>query len=142
MSIYSDRILKLADFIEPLSAKEFSFKHLVTRFDEVNQCGTNCCALGWMPAVFPQDWEWTKGSVGARINTCLLFEPTPFRDAQEYLGLSDAEVDEAFVPWGQSDVCRDDEDDPRKANYCSEWAAGTDVAENLRRIAAIVKERK
>lgn len=45
----TDRLLKLADFLDKLPRKKFDFSIVM------NKCGTCGCACGWIPTVFPEE---------------------------------------------------------------------------------------
>jgi len=53
-----NRLQKLHDFLVQLPPKKFAIKEWVTRFNQKNECGTVCCAIGWMPTVDKRNWEW------------------------------------------------------------------------------------
>lgn len=59
-----DRIEKLADFLYDLTSERFKISDWVASWrveDDGRTCGTVCCAIGWCPEVFPEDWEWRGG---------------------------------------------------------------------------------
>jgi hypothetical protein len=45
-----EKLLKLCDFLDTLPPEKFNY----------DKCGTVCCAVGWLPKLFPDDWEWLK----------------------------------------------------------------------------------
>lgn len=57
----SEKLIKLADFLETLPDEKFDFGTYIRETD----CGTVGCAAGWIPAAFPDDEEaqrcWTRG---------------------------------------------------------------------------------
>ena len=46
----------MADFLDKLPKKKFNFRRVVTQYED--GCGTVCCAIGWLPKVFPRKWGW------------------------------------------------------------------------------------
>lgn len=53
------RLRKLIAFLRALPRKNFNFRRIVTRAKANGHvCGTVCCAVGWMPAVFPRFAKW------------------------------------------------------------------------------------
>lgn len=80
MSIGDVRLLKLADFLDTLEPEKFNINSFVATMDR--GCGSVCCALGWCPKVFPDDWVWVDGLDGARLKHSRKFGP--FIDSQEF----------------------------------------------------------
>lgn len=56
--INKTKLLKLIDFLKNLPEEKFYFGSVVDSFDKENNCGTVCCAIGWLPAIFPDEIEW------------------------------------------------------------------------------------
>jgi hypothetical protein len=52
-----ERLHKLAAFLDTLDNKDFDYSTYVSELDD--GCGTVCCAVGWLPKLFPEDWRWT-----------------------------------------------------------------------------------
>lgn len=53
------RLRKLIAFLRQLPRRKFDFAEIVTKGKHNGHtCGTVCCALGWMPAVFPKVIKW------------------------------------------------------------------------------------
>ena len=52
----TQRLLILAEFLDKLKPEQFNFRWLVDAIE--NQCGTVCCAAGWLPVAFPDDFVW------------------------------------------------------------------------------------
>lgn len=50
---------KLIAFLRELPPESFYFGNIVDKKDEKG-CGTVCCAVGWMPMVFPDKVKWTQ----------------------------------------------------------------------------------
>ena len=62
--IHKRRFLKLASFLEKLRKNKFYYGTLVNKWDNKMECGSVCCAIGWLPAVFPSLWSWANGTLG------------------------------------------------------------------------------
>ena len=54
-----EKLRQLIEFIRELPDEKFDFSRIVKEVDE-HQCGTVCCAAGWLPKAFPQDWTYSK----------------------------------------------------------------------------------
>ncbi len=62
------RLNELADFLADLPREKFDYASVVQTpaaqkvptcgVEALANCGTTCCAMGWMPAIWPQDWRW------------------------------------------------------------------------------------
>lgn len=55
-------VQKLADGLRTLKPKQFNYHDFITKYNE--DCGTVCCAYGWMPKFVPEAgvrWEWCNG---------------------------------------------------------------------------------
>lgn len=51
---------KLAAGLKTLKEEQFEYIDFVSEFDKENECGTVCCAWGWMPRFVPESgllWE-------------------------------------------------------------------------------------
>ena len=97
--MYYDRLLTLAKFLNTLQPKQFNFQSWVTEFDSNINCGTVCCAVGWMPKVFPHDVKWsvvTQRSITLR-NHQHLNNPTSINTAAEFFGLGVPAVSHLFL---------------------------------------------
>ena len=72
------RLLKLARFLEKLPTSVFDLSYIVngqcdqlqmlvdTKFKDkkvIHKCKSMACAVGWMPAVFPELCMWSNGTV-------------------------------------------------------------------------------
>lgn len=63
-AVHKTRLLKLADFLEKLPRKKFNFNAVVLGDDRPNKtlsCGSQACAIGWCPVVFPRLSEYYNG---------------------------------------------------------------------------------
>jgi hypothetical protein len=81
-----DRLTSLADFMDRINKSHFNLESwvdtperedqdnyekkrlkILSDLERISQtpelpgtCGTTACAIGWCPAVFPDEWEWIK----------------------------------------------------------------------------------
>lgn len=69
--IGNKRLLKVATFLRTLKPKQFYFGKFVHSFDVKKECGTVCCAYGWLPKIFPRSWEWRNNSI-ATFTECYM----------------------------------------------------------------------
>lgn len=148
MSIYSERLNKLADFVEPLPAEKFDFTRYVAESD--GECGTVCCAIGWCPAVFPGEWEWTGDMESIALSGGPVRAYSVMADAMRFFSLTYEEVSQAFVPFATSNIVvglliekelKEQTANAEDFGYCRRNATGKQVAKNLRRVATIVEAR-
>lgn len=151
-----ERLGKLCCFLDSLDPSAFAFESIVASFDEVDGCGTVCCAVGWCPVVFPEDWMW-RTSDTVRLRDLRFTDLKALGAAAEYFGLTPDEVDMAFVPWDHSDAfdyilsgydfdpdreaadkretgARKDRRMAAEYGYCIEAAGPREVAANIRRV--------
>lgn len=59
--VHKKRLLKLADFLDKLPRKKFNFTEVVSGKETPNKtltCGSQACAIGWCPVVFPRLTEY------------------------------------------------------------------------------------
>lgn len=63
--VHKDRCAKLIAFLKELPPEKFDMENYVT--EAKNGCGTVCCAVGWMLAVFPEDFKWRKLPCGRGV---------------------------------------------------------------------------
>lgn len=52
------RLVKLRDFIQELPYTKLEMGLYAWTWDDKNDCGTVCCALGWGVKLFPTELEW------------------------------------------------------------------------------------
>lgn len=84
-----DRIKQMRDFLRGLDAKQFRYadKH-ISEFKERGQkiTGTVCCALGWLPRAFPEQWRWHRLNQDV-ISVERIGHPNCIADADEFFGI-------------------------------------------------------
>jgi hypothetical protein len=92
--IQATRLIKLAEFLEGLEPGKFDFRHIRSK------CGTNGCAIGWMPSIFGKDgWEFGgKGTYVAFKEKVLITD-----DAIKFFGINHSSYwflfEPARAPW-------------------------------------------
>jgi hypothetical protein len=80
-----------------LPKEKFDFADWVREFDEEHQCGTACCAAGWLPRVDPEHWMW--GDSYHKIPELISdTDPDVDVDLQEYFGIDAELVAKLFYP--------------------------------------------
>ena len=98
--IYAERLLKIADFLEELPPEKFNFRDYVS--ESKNDCGTVCCAIGWLPKIFPEDFYWInpnyKFITSGRVVVLSRSTPLEPHSGQHFLDLNDADWYRLFVP--------------------------------------------
>lgn len=90
--IYKDRFYELAVFLEDLKPSKFDYRRIVSRWNKDTTCGTVCCAIGWLPVVFPKKFSWDMSVL--RIAQPLL----------EFFGISRKEAEALFLPNNQEAI--------------------------------------
>ncbi len=58
------RLRTLAKFVRELPPEKFNFGLVVSEYDKISACGSICCAMGWTPAVFPDQISWGADADG------------------------------------------------------------------------------
>lgn len=133
----SERLLKLAAFLDTLPPEKFDFNKIAFEADGGKpmlealaagsvKCGTVGCAIGWMPAVFPGEVEYTEGWVSSlsegRLREITLCGETwidsSFLAAAHFFGILLPEVEYLFMPGTE--------------NGLEETASAAEVAEHIR----------
>jgi len=132
------RLLKLADFLDTVPPKKFDFGDIVR--EKKNDCGTVCCAIGWMPAAFPKQIKWARGLLGPELD--VVFKnykghkeerPADFEVAMKFFGITMEEAEWLFLP-----------NPLRRPEFLSELsfdALPQEVARNIRKFVAWKKEQ-
>lgn len=93
-----ERLNKIAEFLDKLGPENFDLQNFVTSFDIDNHCNSVCCAVGWFPAIFPEDFDWDYEGLteyeieepdGVSICSKTLMLTIGWTMAQKYLDLSE-----------------------------------------------------
>lgn len=104
IKVANARLRKLAAFLYKLPPEKFYFGNYVLKAE--NGCGTVCCAIGWLPRVFPEDWHWVRSVYGDPIaavlknsNLCnYIAGYQPLVHAEKYFKLNSADTHYLFHP--------------------------------------------
>lgn len=97
--MHIERLRHLASSLRTLSPSEFNIHDWVTDFDTKKQCGTVCCAAGWLPRFFPLDWEWGPGhTYTPRLKQISDGVGVVNIDLETFFGISTNQVDFLFMP--------------------------------------------
>ena len=134
------KLLKLADFLESLTKKQFNFSQVVEKYDKATKGGTICCAIGWMPAVFPKEVQWNvKFTNGEHMRMASVTDPDGQENyeviAARVLGISADTVVSLFFPHQQVLVHKD-------LDRCGALASPQDVGRMLRQFVELVVKKK
>lgn len=105
----TDRLLKLADFLEAMPEEKFDFNIIAIEKGKPmlealaaghTKCGTAGCAIGWMPAVWPEELYW-EGAQGLDVADGK--GNVNFTVATAFFEISMSDADFLFMP-GVSDL--------------------------------------
>lgn len=95
-----ERLLKLYEHMKQpqknLAHKKFDFSVWNACANERNECGTNGCMAGELPAIFPKYWQWEKGGLSYKGNHNL-----EIKGIAEFFGISMNEACHLFIPMAQ-----------------------------------------
>lgn len=117
--LYKDRLLKLAEHLEKgiLGHKEFDFSTVsFGKLQPTKGCGTNGCAIGELPIVFPEDFYYKPSECNLGLSDELrTYNPLlikgsytdSFSDAEKYFNLNSTESGGLFTsdfdpPWNKT----------------------------------------
>lgn len=90
------RLAKFTKFLRNLPKANFNIR-VWANFEDGKTVPYEACAIGWLPVLFPEDWEYCGGGplLKNNPNSHLL---DPIRDAIEFLGLTkDTETVQIFI---------------------------------------------
>lgn len=57
--IERERLEKTIDFLKILNPRKFDFGDVISKWDREKKCGSVCCVIGWVPAIFPRLVKWS-----------------------------------------------------------------------------------
>lgn len=132
-AVHAKRLLKLADFLETLPRKRFSFESYVgadwNGEQDLSSCGTTACALGWA-ASMPEfrrlglrlDYAGPSSMMNGVTNT---EGDSEYDAAEKVFGVDDRQFEQLFIP-GDKDLY----------SGLEENATAKQVAKNIRRRVA------
>jgi hypothetical protein len=97
--LYKERLLKLAQHLETgdLGHNHFYFGDYNQNGTVTNPCGTQGCAIGECPIVFPDDWEFLEDD--GEFLPVLEGYWTPRVSGMDFFGLDRKEYDGLFIPY-------------------------------------------
>lgn len=98
--VYKDRLLKLAEHLEKgkLGHKKFDFAVYNCGEEDKRGCGTNGCAIGELPILFPRKWKFDFfGNPRLKIGSA-----SEMADGKEFFNLDNDEYNHLFVPQYQT----------------------------------------
>jgi hypothetical protein len=109
----ADRLLQLADFLDKLPEEKFDFGTIAKQSGKPMlealaaghvKCGTVGCAIGWLPAVFPDQFKWVRSAFNDEL-TVLTKETDElnFDAAAEFFGIGYSQADYLFMPGYEDD---------------------------------------
>lgn len=93
---------KLIAFLRELPLEKFFFGSVVEQGD-LHGCGTVCCAVGWMPKVFPDRVKWVKtfGLWNVQLVDSMMEGGWWEGVASEVFGISEDMAADLFAPYRQ-----------------------------------------
>ncbi len=127
------RLLKLAEHLETgkLGHKIFDFDHINYGKRDERGCGTNGCAIGELPIVFPRSFKFHTyenihwdGDLTYIPNSGL----SAFPAAEDFFGISSDETEKLFCPYGN--------DGEEWGKLLDNGATRKQVAKNIRAFVA------
>lgn len=134
----TERLLKLASFLDVLPAAKFNFAVIAEEGDKPmlealaageHNCGTVACAIGWAPAIFPElDWAVPPYRPPGLYTVVLKGKEAPSywattsRTAEVFFDINWDEVQFLFVP--------------AHCNNLSEDSTAHEVAEHIRKFVS------
>jgi len=90
------RLQKLHDFLIELPEHKFYYGEYVDKCNWDDNCGTVCCAMGWMPEVDPKNWKWGDNGFipNLKKGSSTFIRP----DARRYFGIGASLYNHLFMP--------------------------------------------
>ncbi len=143
--LHADRLEKLASFLEQLPRKKFDFSAIVCGTDMPRKdlgCGSQACAIGWCPVVFPRLAEYYREPHPWSTDLSIFVRPKgeTYGDmidvGRVLFGLSPNETEALFDP--NCSVCRED----LRLAETGENATPKAVAKNIRKFIKIKQAAK
>ena len=92
-----ERLAKLADFLDTVHPSKFDLDHwlggsnpqkMAESPSEPGDCGTTACAVGWFPAIFPEDWQWENEDGWVHLSHCGSSKLVTYHLVADFLGIS------------------------------------------------------
>jgi hypothetical protein len=69
----------------------------------VKNCNTVCCALGWCPTLFPDDWEWSHLSPTLICNRSRPYYYCAFDESESFFGVFEIFFESHYVDYSPVD---------------------------------------
>lgn len=133
-----ERLLKLADHLEhgKLGHKVFDFTKLnYNDISDENRCGTNGCAIGECPIVFPEFWQFSKEYAYSPLLKSDHHFGDSFSCATEFFEISFYDADYLFIPSED-----DDETNPEDSDgFLNAKSTKEEVAARIREFVGGIK---
>jgi hypothetical protein len=89
-----DKMKTLIAFLKNLDKSKFDINHIISQYDYKNQCGTVCCAIGWFPAIFPEECQWYESELFIHGKSKIFS-----KIAHDVLGIPERHADVLFSPF-------------------------------------------
>lgn len=95
-----DRLQKWADFLRGMPEDLWDYRHWITveegaepqeAFTKEGRCGTSGCAVGWLPHVFPDDFQWLGEGESIWVST------RGHSSKRRFFGLSREEIERIIL---------------------------------------------
>lgn len=99
MEIKTDLLRKLADHLMTGELGHERFDLTTINGDGAGCCGTAGCAIGELPILFPDDWQF--GDYILEIHLRHDSDGSEWRDVEQYFGITDEMSTHLFSPYGK-----------------------------------------
>lgn len=126
-TVNTERLLKLADFLDKLDPDKFAIERVVTGYDFDYGCATLACAIGWCPLIFPDLCKWKESGLAGVV--LIGGYSDYYADvAKGLFGITDSDALALFNSWGW-------EHQPKNYPYLKQLydtSTPSEVADNIR----------
>lgn len=96
-----ERLITLREFLKTLKQEQFEYNAIVSKAE--GNCGTTCCAIGWMPKIDPENFQWFRHHLKGPLNVCMkgkggfyYTNSATEQDAAEYFDIPASVADTIF----------------------------------------------
>ena len=97
----ASRLGRLSEYLKTLPVSAWDFARTVTQLDPNDGCGTICCAIGWLPMLWPEHWSWIR-PIGAEPDEIRIRYATnprrTFLDVADFFRITTVEALTLFAP--------------------------------------------
>lgn len=106
-----ERLIKIAEFLENLPEHKFDFSAYVILGSKQplealcsleEHCGTTACAIGWLPAIFPESFKWVKDWSDELSPALVENDEWNENDIRDFLEIDQRNYDFLFIPGSSS----------------------------------------